>query len=74
VPVLRQPFEAEDELPFWCRRMRLGEHHLYDLGNDPEERDNRVGTAAEAHLQAVLVEALRSVDAPPEQLQRLGLA
>ena len=73
VPVIRQPFAAGDALPFWVGRDISGQHHLYDVDLDPDERENRVGESVEAEMCALLREALRCVDAPAEQLSRLGL-
>jgi hypothetical protein len=41
---------------------------------DPEEDENLVGTRAETDMAEVLRVALKEVDAPDEQLLRLGLA
>ena len=74
VPVIRQPFQQGDALPFWVSGgANLGQHHLYDIDVDPEERENRVGEASEAQMQDLLRAALRELDAPTEQLDRLGL-
>ena len=75
IPVIRQPFEAGDVLPFWANGARnVGRHHLYDLGVDPDERENRRGEPAEREMIDLLRTALDDVDAPDEQLARLGLA
>jgi hypothetical protein len=74
VPVIRQPFDPSDDLPFWA-----GGRFAGDLLYDREEADvtgevrNQAGTGVEAEMADLLVEALRSVDAPSEQLVRLGL-
>jgi arylsulfatase A-like enzyme len=73
VPVIRQPFTAGDELPFWARLGAFDGHHVYDLGVDPMEEENRVGEPIEAALVEQLTEALRSVDAPSDHFERLGL-
>jgi hypothetical protein len=74
VPVIRQPFAAGDALPFWVSRGISRQHHLYDVAIDPDEHENR---AAEERLEKemtdLLREALCAVDAPAEQLARLGL-
>ena len=44
-----------------------------DIDVDPDERENRVGEAAERRLQDLLRTALDEMDAPSEQLDRLGL-
>jgi arylsulfatase A-like enzyme len=73
VPVIRQPFAAGDALPFWVGRETIGRHHLYDVDLDPDEYENRVGEAVEREMIELLREALRSVEAPAEQFERLGL-
>ena len=74
VPVIRQPFEPGDALPYWVGRANVDEHHLFDLGEDPDEDDDLVGTAAEDRMVDLLVAALDDVDAPREQHERLGVA
>lgn len=75
VPVIRQPFEPGDQLPFWVNGGRIaGQHHLYDLDVDPDEGENRVGERIEAELTDLLRTALDELDAPAEQAVRLGLA
>ena len=74
VPVIRQPFEAGDRLPYWGMTPALGDHHCYAYLADPEERDNRLGGADEKQLIELLRVALAAVEAPSEQLERLGLA
>ncbi len=73
VPVLRQPFQSGGPLPYWSLGMRAGEHHCYHLVDDPDETDNRLGGTDERDLIELLRVALREVEAPAEQLVRLGL-
>jgi arylsulfatase A-like enzyme len=73
VPVIRQPFAQGDAMPFWVSNAIVGQHHLYDIDLDPDERENRVGEPAERELQDLLRTALAELDAPAEQLERLGL-
>jgi len=74
VPVIRQPFEEGDTVPFWVGGSRnVGCHHLYDLTLDPDEAENRRGEAVEGEMVELLRTALLDVDAPAEQLQRLGI-
>jgi arylsulfatase A-like enzyme len=74
VPVIRQPFEPDDVVPFWSNGSRnTGRHHLYDLGVDPDESENRRGEPAEAEMIELLRTALVAVAAPDEQLARLGI-
>ena len=62
-------------MPFWANGSRnVGRHHLYDLTVDPDERENRRGEAAEGEMIELLRTALVEVDAPDEQLSRLGIA
>ena len=74
VPVIRQPFEPGDRLPFWVGSNALDSHFLFDLDEDPDESVNLVGGPAEPDMVELLRVALRSVEAPGEQLERLGLA
>jgi hypothetical protein len=74
VPVIRQPFEPGDVLPFWAGGARnVGCHHLYDLDVDPDERENRRGETSENEMVDLLRTALVEVDAPDDQMARLGL-
>jgi arylsulfatase A-like enzyme len=74
VPVICQPFEPGDQLPFWANGARIaGQHHLYDLDVDPDEAENRVGEAVERELIDLLRTALDELEAPREQAVRLGL-
>jgi len=73
-PVIRQPFVPGDLLPFWTGNDRIvDDHHLYDLDVDPDEQEPRSGGAMEAEMLDLLRTALGEVDAPAEQLARLGL-
>jgi hypothetical protein len=74
VPVIRQPFEPGDPLPFWAYGARVDEHVLFDLDGDPLETENLAGTAREKEAVDRLRDALDEVDAPKEQLERLGIA
>jgi hypothetical protein len=60
--------------PRYAARPRIGEHHLYDLADDPDEERNRSGESAEPRMIELLRAALASLDAPGEQYQRLGIA
>ena len=73
VPVIHQTWDASDALPFWAWAKFSGSH-LYDLSNDPTENENRVGQAEERRLADLLRTALQAVEAPAEQLIRLGLS
>jgi arylsulfatase A-like enzyme len=81
VPVIRQPWDAGDNLPFWSWGDFRGSH-LWDLVDDPdEEHDLAAGAdpaATPPRREQELIEQLRvallDVEAPDDQLVRLGLA
>jgi len=74
VPVIRQPFEAGDVVPYFNGGAKVvDQHYLYDLGVDPDERENRRGEAIEADMIDMLHAALTQVEAPADQFERLGL-
>ena len=73
VPVIRQPFAAGDALPFWAMGHGFGGNHLWDLDDDPGEEHDLAGSRGEADHADLLREAMRSVDAPADQFERLGL-
>ena len=74
IPVIRQPYRPGDMLPYWVGSACVDDHHLYDLDDDPAEEHDLVGTAAEDEMVELLRAALDEVQAPDEQLRRLGLA
>ncbi len=74
VPVLCQPFGPGDLLPFWAYGDDLGSSMAFDLDEDPAEQHDLAGTAVEDELAEQLRDALLEVEAPAEQLVRLGLA
>ena len=74
VPVIRQPFAPGDPLPFWCWGQPIGEHHCYRTREDPAEQENRLGGQDERDMIELLRVALTEVEAPAEQLERLGIA
>jgi hypothetical protein len=76
VPVIRQPFAPDDPVPYWAMGGFTGDH-LYDLDDDPSEQhdlaaETGLATAA-ADAAELLRTALTEVDAPDDQLARLGL-
>lgn len=73
IPVIRQPFREGDLLPYWAMNPSVGEHHLYDLDNDPDENENLASDAGENQMTELLRHALAHVQAPSEQFERLGL-
>jgi arylsulfatase A-like enzyme len=74
VPVIRQPFAKGDPIPYWASSSPPDDHHLFDLKEDPEERRNLAGTALETQAIDRLRAALEEVEAPADQLVRIGLA
>ncbi len=46
---------------------------LYDIERDYGQTQNLAGTDAEASYEALLIETLQAMDAPPSQHERLGL-
>ena len=73
IPVIRQPFEAGDPMPFWADGATVDQHYLYDIIDDPDEAENRIGDSHESEMADLLRVALDDVEAPAEQLARLGL-
>lgn len=74
VPVIRQPFTADDALPYWAYGVTPDRHLLHDLDADPWQTANVAGTAAEKEAVDLLRGALEEHEAPPEQYERLGVA
>lgn len=74
VPVIRQPFAPGDALPNWALGTRADRHALFDVMDDPSERHDLAGSAAEETAVEMLRSALSQIDAPREQLARLGVA
>ena len=72
IPVIRQPFQPGDFLPFWAYTEFDG-NKLFAIDDDPAELDNRAGDAHEGAFVDQLADALREIDAPRDQLERLGL-
>jgi hypothetical protein len=66
-------WDASDHVPYWAAA-RFSGHHLYDLENDPGENENLAGSAREKDAVDALRSALKSIEAPEEQFERLGLA
>lgn len=74
VPVICQPFEAGDRLPFWAAGPPPSESFLFDTEDDPAETLNRAGSAAEAAFVDAVADELRSIAAPADLLRRIGVA
>jgi arylsulfatase A-like enzyme len=73
IPVIRQPFQAGDFLPFWAYTEFDGSR-LFFPDDDPNEARDLAGDVLEATYADQLADALRTLDAPDDQLARLGLA
>ena len=74
VPVIRQRFEPGDMLPYWAYGGEPGDHLLFDVEGDPGEEHDLVGSPDEKRAIDLLRAALEDVEAPEEQLERLGIA
>jgi arylsulfatase A-like enzyme len=73
VPVIRQPFREGDLLPFWSIGTPSG-NRLWNVASDPAESRDRAGEPVEKELAEKLRAALQELEAPGDQLERLGLA
>ena len=74
IPVLRQPFEQGDQMPIWSfGDQSVDKHYLFDITIDPDEQENRAGEKLEGEMLEMLRSALLAVQAPTDQLQRIGL-
>ena len=73
VPVIRQPLYQGDRLPFWALGPLEG-NRLFDLVEDPDEEHDLTGEPIERELEEKLRAALVEIEAPSDQLERLGLA
>jgi arylsulfatase A-like enzyme len=74
VPVIRQPFLPGAALPYWSLGMAAEQHHCYRLDDDPGEQHNLLGGRDEADMIELLRVALQHVEAPTEQLERMGIS
>ncbi len=73
IPCIRQPFQPGDLLPFWAMGPEIDDHYLYRINEDPAELNNLVGDSLEGQMEELLRVALKDMDAPEEQFDRLGL-
>jgi hypothetical protein len=75
VPVIRQPFDPSDSLPYWALGKTFDGDLLYDRheAEAAGEVRNVVETPAVAEMTELLESALRAIAAPAEQFARLGL-
>ncbi len=75
IPVLRQPYADGDPMPIWAGGPNIvGKHHYYDLTNDPDEQENRSNPREDEEMCELLRSALVQLEAPAEQLDRVGLS
>lgn len=74
IPVIRQPFAEGDLLPYWSMDAPVDAHELYVIPDDPEENENRAGEKVESDMIELLRVALKEIEAPAEQFERLGIA
>lgn len=72
IPVIRQPFDPSDSLPYWAMGGFRG-NYLFDLESDPAEDRNLAGSNSENEAADLLRAALDSVEAPGDQYRRLGI-
>jgi arylsulfatase A-like enzyme len=72
VPVIRQPFREGDMLPYWALG-EFGSSELYNVADDPDENHDLAATPNEKAAADLLHDALKEVEAPSEQFERLGL-
>jgi arylsulfatase A-like enzyme len=78
VPVICQPFEAGDPLPFWAGTRPPTESYLFDTDVDPTETENRAGDTramdtVEKDMLDALATELRRIEAPADLLERIGV-
>ncbi|HUC04893.1 MAG TPA: sulfatase [Acidimicrobiales bacterium] len=73
VPVIVQPYEPGDRLPFWAAGGPPTQSYLFDVDRDPAETENRSGEHGAAAWDDALAGALREIGAPEELFDRLGL-
>ena len=67
--MIRQPFDPSDDIPFWAMGGFSGDV-LYDhFGDDNGASTDKIA----AEMTDLLVEAMRAIEAPAEQLERPGL-
>jgi hypothetical protein len=74
--VIRQPFDPSDAVPFWALARFRGDvlYDRFECDATGVLRNAASDAATSKEMTELLVEALRSIDAPDEQLARLGIA
>jgi len=73
VPVIRQPFGPDDPVPFWARTAPFSGDALFERIEDPDETHDRADDGVPSEVTDAMREALRLLEAPNEQLERMGL-
>ncbi len=73
VPVIRQPVEPDNELPFWAGFEPPRDSHLIDTDVDPSELDNLVGHRVEDPPVRRTVPGAPGGPGAPDVLDRIGL-
>ncbi len=73
IPVIRQPFQAGDLLPFWAYAQEY-ETLLFDRLEDPFETRDLGSSRMAGEANELLRVALQTIEAPDDQFIRLGLA
>jgi len=74
VPVLRQPFDLGDDVPYWARVTSFHGDVLFDRREDPEETTNLATTKVLGPSMEALREAMLEMEAPAPQFERLALS
>jgi hypothetical protein len=74
VPVIRQPYQPGDRLPFWVPHPPPSASHLFDVETDPGESEDRAGSPLEGERIEALASELRRIEAPADLLERVGVA
>ncbi len=74
VPVICQPYEQGDRLPFWAGFEPPSGSYLFDTATDPGEAENRVGERRERGMVDALAGELGAIGAPTDLLERIGIA
>ena len=77
IPVIRQPFTTGDDVPFWARMNSFHGDVVFNRKEDPNEEHNLVKdrsvTSSSSQIEAMR-EALKSIEAPLVQFERLALS
>jgi arylsulfatase A-like enzyme len=71
IPVIRQPFSADEAQPYWAYSA-MTPTLAFDLGEDPGEVRDLAGDRLGREMADMLYAELRAIDAPDDQFARLG--